>query len=811
MRSHAQVLVVGGGVVGCSVLYHLTKAGWKDVVLVERDHLTSGSTWHAAGGFHTLNGDPNVAKLQGYTIGLYDELERISGQACGLHRSGGLLLADTPERMEWLKMAHGRARYLGLETSLLTPREARELLPLIEEKYFVGAMLDAADGNLDPYGTTHAYAKSARIGGAEIYEHTRVTALSRRSNGTWDVATTAGTINAEHVVNAAGLWAREVGRMVGLELPVLAMEHMYLVTDDMPEVIEYNRAHGRELPHAIDFKAEIYMRQERNGMVLGTYEKACVPWQPRTTPWDFGTELLPPDLERIAPSLELGFEHFPAMSRAGIKRVINGPFTFSPDGNPLVGPVQGRPGFWCACAVMAGFSQGGGVGLALSQWMVHGDPGFDVWAMDVARYGEWATRHYTHEKVRENYSRRFSIRFPNEELPAARPQQTTPLYDVMLAEGAVMGDSWGLETPLWFAPKGVEPRDIVSFHRSNDFAHVKAECLGVHEAVGATEIANFAKYEITGPGAEGFLARLMTNKLPPEGRMTLTPMLNAAGKLIGDFTIARAASARFLMWGSSQAQIHHMRWFERHLPTDGSVSIHRFDQGLIGLAIAGPRARELLARLTDEDLSNAAFKFMDHRAADVADVPAMINRVSYTGELGYEIWVRPEYQRRLYRQIRAAGRTLGLVLFGMRALLSMRLEKNYPTWFRELRPIYGPFEAGLDRFVDLGKPDFIGRAAACEEKKTGGRLRRVSFAIDATDADALGDEPIWYGGEVIGWVTSGGYGHRVDRSLAQGYVPAALAADTAEHAFQIEILGERRAARILSEPPFDPEGSRMRG
>src|SRR5438309_1722504 len=441
MKSEARVVVIGGGVVGCSVLYHLTKAGWKDVVLVERDQLTSGSTWHAAGGFHTLNGDPNVAKLQGYTIGLYDELERISGQSCGLHRTGGLLLADTPERMEWLKMAHGRARYLGLETELLTPQEAKKLLPLIEERYFVGAMLDAADGNLDPSGTTHAYAKCARIGGAEIYLQTRVTALERR-----------------------------------------------------------------------------------------------------------------------APSLELGYRHFPAMERAGIKRVVNGPFTFSPDGNPLVGPVQGLPGFWCACAVMAGFSQGGGVGLALSQWMVNGDPGFDVWAMDVARYGPWATRSYTNEKVRENYSRRFSIRFPNEELPAARPQQTTALYDILLAAGAVMGDSWGLETPLWFAPPGVEPRDVVSFHRSNDFPHVKAECLGVRNTVGVTEIANFAKYEISGPGAEGYLSRLMTNRMPREGRLVLTPMLNEGGKLVGDFTIAKAAAERFLVWGSSQAQIYHMRW-----------------------------------------------------------------------------------------------------------------------------------------------------------------------------------------------------------------------------------------------------------
>jgi len=811
MKTHVRVAVIGGGVVGCSVLYHLTKAGWKDVVLLERDQLTSGSTWHAAGGFHTLNGDPNVAKLQGYTIGLYDELEKISGESCGLHRSGGLLLADTKERMEWLKMAHARARYLGLETELLTMPEAKALLPLLEEQYFVGAMLDAADGNLDPYGTTHAYAKSARIGGAEIYLHTRVTGLKRRGDGTWDVSTDKGSINAEHVVNAGGLWAREVGRMVGLELPVLAMEHMYLVTDDMPEVIEFNREHGHELPHAIDFKSEIYMRQEHQGIVLGTYERACVPWQPHVTPWDFGAQLLEPDLDRIAPSLELGFKHFPAMAKAGIKRVINGPFTFSPDGNPLVGPVQGLPGFWCACAVMAGFSQGGGVGLALSQWMVNGDPGFDVWAMDVARYGEWATRSYTNEKVRENYSRRFSIRFPNEELPAARPQQTTALYDVMLAQGAVMGDSWGLETPLWFAPKGVEPKDVISFHRSNDFPHIKAECLGVRSTVGLTEIANFAKYEIVGEGAEAYLAKLMTNRMPVPGRIVLTPMLNRQGKLIGDFTIACAGPGRYLMWGSSQAQIYHMRWFEAHLPPDGSVRLHRFDLGLVGISIAGPHSRELLSRLTDEDVSSKGFRFLDHRSMDVANCPAIVNRVTYTGDLGYEIWVAPEYQRGLYDRICAAGRDLGLIHFGMRALLCLRLEKNFPTWFRELRPIYGAFEAGLDRFVDLSKPDFIGRDAALAEKASGGSLRRISLAVDALDADVLGDEPIWHQGKVIGWATSGGYGHCVERSLAQGYVPASLAQDTRAGAFEVEILGERRAATILAEPPFDASGSRMRG
>ncbi|HZS83337.1 MAG TPA: FAD-dependent oxidoreductase [Stellaceae bacterium] len=810
MKSHAQAVVIGGGVVGCSVLYHLTKAGWRDVVLLERDQLTSGSTWHAAGGFHTLNGDPNVAKLQGYTIALYDELERISGQSCGLHRSGGLMLADTKERMEWLKMAHARARYLGLDTALLSAKEAKALFPLLEDQYFVGAMLDAADGNLDPAGTTHAYAKSARIAGAEIYQQNRVVELRPLSDGGWDVVAEKGTIRAEHVINCGGLWAREIGRMAGIELPVLAMEHMYLVTEDMPEVIAFNKEKGHELPHAIDFKAEIYMRQEHNGMVLGTYEKACVPWQPRTTPWDFGTELLPPDLDRIAPSLELGFRHFPAMAKAGIKRVINGPFTFSPDGNPLVGPVQGLRNFWCACAVMAGFSQGGGVGLALSQWMVNGDPGFDVWAMDVARFGEWATRSYTNAKVRENYARRFSIRFPNEELPAARPQQTTPLYDAMLAQGAVMGDSWGLETPLWFAPPGVEAKDVVSFHRSNDFPHVKAECLAVRNGVGVTEIANFAKYEVSGPGAEAFLSRLMTNRMPRLGRLVLTPMLNHKGKLIGDFTIARAAEERFLVWGSSQAQKYHMRWFEGQLPPDGSVRIRRFDMALVGLSIAGPQSRAVLQKLTDDDVSNAAFRFLDHRAAEIANVPALVNRVTYTGDLGYEIWVAPEYLRRLYAEVMAAGREFGIVNFGMRALLSLRLEKNFPTWYRELRPIYGPFEAGLDRFVDLEKADFIGREAAATEKAGGGALRRVCMMVDADDADVLGDEPIWHGGEVVGWVTSGGYGHFVDRSLAQGYVPRALASELAPGAFAIEIIGARRAATIIPEPLFDPEGRRMR-
>jgi dimethylglycine dehydrogenase len=373
-----------------------------------------------------------------------------------------------------------------------------------------------------------------------------------------------------------------------------------------------------------------------------------------------------------------------------------------------------------------------------------------------------------------------------------------------------MGDSWGLETPLWFAPKSVEPKDIVSFHRSNDFPHVKAECLGVRNGVGVTEIANFAKYAFTGPGAEAFLSRLMTNKMPRTGRLILTPMLNEAGKLIGDFTIAKVSDERFLMWGSSQAQKYHLRWFERHLPADGSVKVRRYDLQLIGLSLAGPKSREVLQRLTDADVSAAAFKFLDHRQIDIAHVPAIINRVTYTGDLGYEIWVAPEYQRRLYQEIMAAGKAQGIVNFGMRALLSLRLEKNFPTWYRELRPIYGPFEAALDRFVDLGKNDFIGRDAAMREKASGGTLRRVSMVVEAGDADVLGDEPIWHDGKVVGWVTSGGYAHYVEKSLAQGYVPRALAEELGNGAFEIEIIGERRRATINPAPLFDPEAKRMR-
>ena len=802
MKSTVKVVVIGGGVVGASVLYHLTKAGWKDVMLLERDELTAGSTWHAAGGMHTVNGDPNMAKLQQYTINLYKEIEQISGQSCGVHITGGIMLAGTRERLDWLKMAKARGRYLGMELELLSVAEAKKLFPLMEERHFVGAMFDPIEGHVDPYGVTHAYAKSAQIAGAEVVRHTRVVDLQGRADGSWDVITDHGNVHAEHVVNAGGLWAREVGRMVGLELPVLAMEHQYLIT----EQIAVLRGQKEQL-HCIDFEGEIYLREERGAMLMGTYERAGVPWSVVQTPWDFGQNLLPNDLERIAPSLEVGFEHFPALGEVGIKKVVNGPFTFAPDGNPLVGPVKGLRNFWVACGVMAGFSQGGGVGLALSQWMVEGDPGADVWAMDVSRYGDWATLAYTHAKVRENYSRRFRIRFPNEELSAARPLRTTPVYERLQAQNAVFGDYCGLEHPLWFAPSASEATETVTFKRSNAHDHVARECLAVRNAVGLLEISNYGKFEVTGPAAAQWLARIMANRVPDVGRVGLTPMLNERGKLIGDFTVCRPTAERLFLIGTYAAETYYLRWFERHLPPSG-VTLRACAMEYVGLSIAGPRARALLQNLVREDLSNASFPFLSFKRMDVGMVPAYVGRISFTGDLGYEIWVTSEYQRVLYDLLVAAGREHGLQPFGGRALNAMRIEKSFGSWSREFRPIYGPYEAGLGRFVDLRKGEFVGRAAAVEEKESGGAVRLVAFSVDAADADAIGDEPIWHDGKVVGWVTSGAYGHSVQRSLALGYIPAGLA--DVGSGFEIEIIGERRKAERLIAPAFDAGGLRMR-
>jgi dimethylglycine dehydrogenase len=818
MKSSAQVVVIGGGVVGASVLYHLTKAGWTDVVLVEKATYTSGSTWHAAGGMHTLNGDPNVARLQQYTVNLYKEIEAESGQNCGIHLPGGIQLADTPERLDWLRMAQARGRYLGMHMEIISMQEAKALNPLLEEKYFVGALYDEDEGSVDPTGVTNAYLICARNRGAETYQNTWVNKLGQRQDGTWDVHTfdpttgaEKGVIHTEHVVNAGGLWAREVGRMCGLELPVLAMEHHYLMTEPMPEVIEYNATNGRELPHMIDFAGEIYARQEGQSILLGTYEQNNRVWSPNETPWDFVSQLLPHDLDRISPELERAFEHFPAVGRAGIQRFVNGPFTFSPDGNPLVGPIKGMQGMWMANAVMAGLSQGGGVGLSLANWMVEGDPGADIWAMDVARYGDYATLAFTNAKVRENYSRRFRITFPNEELPAARPLLTTPIYDRLTDHNAVWGVGFGLEHPLWFQEAGKEPVEDVTFYRSNAFDTVGEESRAVRERVGFSEASNFAKYKVSGHGAAAWLQGLFTNTLPKIGRTNLTAMLNPQGRIEGEFSVSRIGEDEFFLFGSQAAEVHHPRWFLAHLPEGSDIRFEVLSLSMVGLTVAGPRSREVLQKLTRTSLAHADFPFMAFRRVDLGMAPVWLSRMTYSGDLGFEIWMQPEYQRSLFDLIWEAGQEFDMRLFGFRALITMRLEKSFGTWYREYRPIYTPLEAGMDRVLKLDH-DFIGREAVEAEIAAGGPKRKlVMFEVDVDPerpADVLGDEPVWHDGQVVGWITSGGYAHYSGVSLALGYIPTELVSETT--GFEIEIIGRRRPAVIRHEPVLDPQGLRMR-
>ena len=804
MKCSARAVVIGGGVVGASTLFHLAKIGWTDVLLVEKSELTSGSTWHAAGGMHTFNGEANISRLQKYTIDLYREIEALSGQSCGLHANGGLMLAATQGELDSLKLICSRARYLGMETAMISLEEAQRLNPLIDTRYFIGALWRADGGHCDPSGTTQAYVKAARKLGASVERYTRVLSLNPRPDGSWEVVTDKGTVHTEHVVNCAGLWAREVGRMVGIELPVLAMEHHYLLTEDIPAL----QGRAREIVNTTDYAGEIYMRQERGGALIGTYEPQGVVWSPLKTPDDFSMQLLPDDFERLAPQFEVGFRHFPALGSVGIRKAINGPFTFAPDGNPLVGPVRGLRNYWVACAVMAGFSQGGGIGLVLSRWIAANDPGQDIISMDVARYGAFATPKYTSLKVPENYSRRFRLTYPNEELPAARPVRRSPIYDRLIAAGAAMGANFGLEHALWYAPRGVVPIETPTYRRSEAFHIVKTECQAVRARVGLYETTNYGKYQVSGRGARSWLDRVFASRIPQPGRLALAPMLNPAGRIMGDLSIACLDPQRFMIVGSGFAEEFHMRWFEASEPP-ADLSLRSVASTLAGVSIAGPRSRELLQRLVREDLSAPAFKLFHVKETAVGLAPAILTRAGFTGELGYEIWTTPDYFLTLYDELCNAGGDLGLVHFGARALSSLRLEKAYGSFNKDFRPDYTAGETGLDRFVDFGKANFIGRDAALAERAAGPQRRFVVMEVDAADADVVGYESIIRDGVAVGYVTSGTYGYCIDKSLAAGYVPSEFARDGEK--IEIDILGEARKAQIRLAPLYDPQGLRLRG
>ncbi|WP_204114432.1 GcvT family protein [Shimia biformata] len=802
MKTTTRVVVIGGGVVGCSVLYHLTKLGWSDVMLVERSELTSGSTWHAAGGFHTLNGDTNMAALQGYTIRLYKELEEITGMSCGLHHVGGVTLADNRDRFDMLLAERAKHRFMGLETEIVTPDEIKKIAPITNTDGIIGALYDPLDGHLDPSGTTHAYARAARMGGATIETHCMVKGTNQRADGTWDVVTDKGTIHTEHVVNAGGLWAREVGAMAGIYFPLHPMEHQYIVTDDIPEIYE----RGQEHPHVMDPAGESYLRQEGRGLCIGFYEQPCRPWAVDGTPWNFGHELLPDDFNKIEQSIEFAYKRFPVLATAGVKSVIHGPFTFAPDGNPLVGPVPGMRNYWSACAVMAGFSQGGGVGLMLAQWMIEGECERDTFAMDCARFGDWITPGYTRPKVIENYQKRFSVSYPNEELPAARPFRQTPMYDIFDGMGAVWGHQYGLEVVNYFA-QDPEPRfETPSFRRSNAFDATAREVNSVRQAVGINEVHNFGKYLVTGPGARGWLDRIMAGRIPAPGRLSLTPMLSPKGRLIGDFTVSCLADDAFQLTASYGSQAYHMRWFQMN-EADG-VTVENISDRLNGFQIAGPKAREVLAACTRADIST--MRFMDVRQMTIGLTDCLVQRVSYTGDLGYEIYCDPMAQRSLWHTLWGAGQDHGMKPFGMRAMMSLRLDKFFGSWLSEFSPDYTAAETGLDRFISFKKNvDFIGRTAAEAERETGPARTLCAFEVDAEDADVTAYEPIWLEGEVVGFCTSGGYSHHAQKSIAQGFIPTDRLRDDLE--VEIEILGQMRPARRLMTPLFDPDSARMRG
>lgn len=801
MKSHYRVVVIGGGVVGASVIYHLAKLGWTDVCLLERSVLTAGSSWHAAGGIHALNADPNIAALQAYTIDLLSEIEEESGHNIGLHMTGGLTMAGTPDRWEWLQSAYRIFQSIGIsDCRLVSPEEAGELNPIMSTEGLLGGMWADREGYVDTTGTVHAYAIAARKRGAEYHEHTKVEALEQTRNG-WRVITDKGVITCEHVVNAAGLWAKQVGRMAGIELPVSPLKHHYLVSDTIPLLEEIDF----EVPMTVDLEGFTYLRQDQKGVLLGIYEIDHEHWAMDGAPWDYGMELFQEQTDRIEEELILGFNRYPCLQEVGVKTWVNGAFTFSPDGNPLVGPVPGKPGYWSACAVMAGFLQGGGVGKSLAEWMIHGEPEADVYGMDVARYGKFAeNREYIRQTTGQFYSRRFVMTYPNEQLPAGRPLKMAPAHDAMTEAGCQWGNSWDLEVPLYFADKGFA--ETPSLKRSNAFEIVGRECRAVRGGVGLLDITGFSRFEVSGPNAEAWLDRIMASKLPKPGKAGLAPMLSEEGRLKGDLTIFNWGDGTWWVMGSYYLRAWHMRWFNDY--KDDGVVVKDLGEDWAGFSLSGPRSREVIERLTSDSVGG--LPFMGCGDFDIGLIRSKVGRLSVVGELGYEIHCRMGDHIALRRLLLEAGEESGIIEYGFNAMLSLRLEKSFGIWSSEFTQGYTPGMTGMDRWIAWDKGEFNGRKAAMAERDGNGPPQKVvTLAVDADDADASGFEPVWHDDNLVGFVTSGGYGHTLDQSLAMAMVNSDLA--TEGTGLKVHIVGVERNATVIAASPYDPEGKAMRG
>jgi len=818
MKTHARVVVIGGGVVGVSTLYHLAHKGWSDVVLVERAELTAGSTWHAAGLLPLFNMSYTVGQLHKYSVDLYKRLEAETGQDVSFHVTGNLRLATCRERMDEYQKYCGTANTIGVPFQVIGPREVKELWPLVElgdgadTPAIVGALYHPHDGHIAPADLTMALRKGAKSRGAEIYEQTEVTAASRSRSGEWQLKTSKGDIVAEHVVCATGNYARQTGRLFGLNVPAIPVEHQYIVYDESPELKAYRQAGGRELAVLRESDKSYYLREERLGWILGPYEVGAPARFADGVPDWFGKSLFEGDIDRLLPHVEAAQRRVPALANCGIKDIVNGPIPYTPDGSPMVGPAWGLSNLWINEGHSFGITAAGGSGWQLAEWIVEGEPGIDMLAVDPRRFGPYTSKRYVVQKNEETYRNVFVIHFPDEERPDARPLKTSPVYDRLARMGAVFGQRYGWERANWFAPPGVEPSDQWSFRRTNYFEHVGNECRRLRGGVGVIDLTPFTKHEVSGPGAEAWLDNLVANKVPGRiGRMALCHALTRRGGIRSEFTITKLGEQHFYVVSAGAAERYDTDYLQKMLPADGSVGLRNVTTSRGCFVLAGPRSREVLAKMTDLPLDNTAFPWLSARTGEVglaADVYLL--RVNFVGALGWELHFPIEYAHHLFDALFAAGEEFRIGMVGMRAMESLRLEKSYRMWGSDMTPDYTPFEAGMDRFVRLGKGEFIGREALQAQQAAGVPNRFVTVEVHGvTDADPLGNEPLFdEQGTMVGRATSGYYGHVLKKSLAIGYVESPFAAVGTP--LQIEILGERKESTVLVDSPYDSENTDLK-
>jgi dimethylglycine dehydrogenase len=818
VKSHVRVLVIGGGVVGVSTLYHLAKKGWTDVALIERTELTAGSTWHAAGLLPLFNMSYTVGQLHKYSVDLYKRLPAETGQDVSFHVTGNLRLATCKERMDEYQKYCGTANTIGVPFEVIAPKRVKELWPLVElggradTPAIVGALYHPDDGHIAPADLTMALRKGARGAGAEIYEQTEALSIERAASGEWKVRTSKGDITAEHLVLATGNYARQTGRMIGLNVPAIPVEHQYIVYEESPELKAYRQGGGRELAVLRESDESYYLREERLGWILGPYEKGAPARFADGVPDWFGRDLFPGDLDRLVPHVEAAQRRVPALENCGIKDIVNGPISYTPDGSPLIGPAWGLSNVWLNEAHSFGITAAGGSGWQLAEWIVEGEPGIDMLAVDPRRFGAYTSKRYVVQKNEETYRSVFTIHFPDEERPDARPAKTSPVYDKIAAKGAVWGQRYGWERANWFAPPGVERTDRWSFRRSNYFEHVGNEARLMRERVGIIDLTPFTKHEVTGAGAEGWLDSLVANKVPAKiGRMALCHALTRRGGIRSEFTITKIADQHYYVVSAGAAERYDSDYLCKSLPADGSVGLHNITNTRGCFVLAGPNSRAVLAQLTDTPLDNTSFPWLTAQTIEAGlavDVYAL--RVNFVGALGWELHFPIEYAHHLFDALSEAGKAHGIGMVGMRAMESLRMEKSYRMWGSDMTPDYTPFEASLDRFVRMKKDSFIGKAALERQLAAGVPNRFVTLEVHGvTDADPLGNEPLFdKSGRMIGRATSGYYGHCLKKSLAIGYTRSEFAAPGTP--LQIQILGERKQATVLRESPYDPENNDLR-